>query len=547
MAAGLMLIEDDSDEIGILGQRYEASRNNSSHLALTVVTSLGCNFKCPYCFEDKHPSVMDEEVQELVFELLENQMSRISSFHVTWFGGEPLVGKKSLLALSDGFMQRCEAGGVAYDADIITNGYLLDADTCIELATRKVTLAQVGLDGPPDVHDRMRPLVSGKGSFADPVAALRPSPRFADWSPYLLPAFVRLPIRSAGGPPGPHAVPGCSVAAPDAAAVAAEHREYGDPAGRIRLRRAIVGWVARSRSVTAAEDTVVITGGAQHAIDLVARILLEPGDGVAVEDPGYVPVVRLFGALGARVVGVPVDDQGLVVDLLPPSARIVYVTPSHQFPLGMTMSMPRRRALLRWAEHHDAAVIEDDYDTEFRYVYRPLEPLQTLDANGRVVYVGSFSKTFSPSVRLGFTVVPQPLAEPVAALRQLIDWHPPTAMQTALASFIDDGLLDKHIRRNRRIYAERHHILIQALSGPLADHLTARAANAGLHVAAVLREGLRENAVLPAAARHGIVTSGLRDCFQTPRHNRAADRIRRSQHHRPVGSTTHTGPHLAAS
>jgi GntR family transcriptional regulator/MocR family aminotransferase len=281
------------------------------------------------------------------------------------------------------------------------------------------------------------------------------------------------------------------------------------------LRRAIAGWVARSRSVAAAEDTVVITSGAQHAIDLVARVLLEPGDCVAVEDPGYVPVVRLFGALGARVVGVPVDDQGLVVDLLPSSARIVYVTPSHQFPLGMTMSMPRRRALLRWAERHDAAVIEDDYDTEFRYVDRPLEPLQALDANGRVVYVGSFSKTFSPSVRLGFAVVPQPLFEPVAALRQLIDWHPPTAMQTALASFINDGLLDKHIRRNRRIYAERHHILIEALSGPLADHLTARVANVGLHVAALLREGLRENEVLQAAARHGIVTSGLRDCFQT--------------------------------
>jgi GntR family transcriptional regulator/MocR family aminotransferase len=193
----------------------------------------------------------------------------------------------------------------------------------------------------------------------------------------------------------------------------------------------------------------------------------------------------------------------------------VYVTPSHQYPLGMTMSMPRRRALLRWAERHDAAVIEDDYDTEFRYVDRPLEPLQALDANGRVVYVGSFSKTFSPSVRLGFAVVPRPLAGPIAALRQLIDWHPPIAMQTALAGFIDDGLLDKHIRRSRRVYAERHHILTEALSGSLADHLTAHASNAGLHVAAVLRDGLRENEVLHAAAGHGIATSGLSDCFHT--------------------------------
>jgi GntR family transcriptional regulator/MocR family aminotransferase len=181
----------------------------------------------------------------------------------------------------------------------------------------------------------------------------------------------------------------------------------------------------------------------------------------------------------------------------------------------MTMSMPRRRALLRWAERHDAAIIEDDYDTEFRYVDRPLEPLHALDADGRVVYVGSFSKTFSPAVRLGFAVVPKSLAGPVTALRQLIDWHPPIAMQTALAGFIDDGLLDKHIRRNRRVYAERHHILTEALSGSLAEHLTLRTAHAGLHVATLLRPGLSENKVLQAAARHGIAAAGLSDCFHT--------------------------------
>jgi GntR family transcriptional regulator / MocR family aminotransferase len=352
-----------------------------------------------------------------------------------------------------------------------------------------------------------------KGAGA--AAALCPSPRFAGWSPYFRPPpyGCRLDLRP--GLSDPALFPAAMWRRRVAAAVSAERREYGDPAGRIRLRRAIAGWVARSRSVLAGEETVVVTCGAQHAIDLVARVLLEPGDCVAIEDPGYVPAARLFGALGARVVGVPVDDQGLIVDLLPPSARIVYVTPSHQYPLGMTMSMPRRRALLRWAERHDAAVIEDDYDTEFRYVDRPLEPLQALDANGRVVYVGSFSKTFSPSVRLGFAVVPQPLAEPITALRQLIDWHPPIAMQTALAGFIDDGLLDKHIRRSRRVYAERHHILTEALSGPLAGHLTARASNAGLHIAATLQEGLGEKEVLQAAARHGIATSGMDDCFQT--------------------------------
>jgi GntR family transcriptional regulator / MocR family aminotransferase len=350
---------------------------------------------------------------------------------------------------------------------------------------------------------------------AGPAAALRPSPRFAGWSPYFRPPPYGCRFDLRPGLPDPATFPAAQWHRQVGAAVAAEQPWYGDPAGKIRLRRAIASWVARSRSVTADESTVLVTCGTQHAIDLTARVLLEPGDCVAVEDPGYVPAARLFEALGARVVGVPVDDQGLVVDQLPPSARIAYVTPSHQYPLGMTMSMSRRRELLRWAERYDAAVIEDDYDTEFRYVDRPLEPLQALDTNGRVIYVGSFSKTFSPSIRLGFAVVPRPLAEPIAALRQLIDWHPPIAMQTALAGFINDGLLDKHIRRSRRVYAERHHILTEALSESLADHLTARPSNAGLHVAALLSGGLCEKEVLQAAARHGIAISGLQDCFRT--------------------------------
>jgi GntR family transcriptional regulator / MocR family aminotransferase len=344
-------------------------------------------------------------------------------------------------------------------------------------------------------------------------AALRPGPRFAGWSPYFRmradnPRFDLRP-----GLPDVTLFPAEQWRRKIAVAAAPERHAYGDPAGEYRLRRAVASWVARSRSVTATEDTVVITCGSQQALDLVARVLLEPGDCVAVENPGYMPVVRLFGAIGAKVSSVPVDDQGIVVDQLPAAARIVYLTPSHQYPLGVTMSMPRRRALLCWAERHDAAIIEDDYDTEFRYVSRPLEPLQALDATGRVVYLGSFSKTFSPSVRLGFTVLPPPLAEPVAALRQLIDWHPPTAMQGALAGFIEDGLLDKHIRRSRRVYAERHAVLAEALAGPLAGHLTARIPNAGLHIAAVLREGLREDAVREAASDADIATYGLSACF----------------------------------
>ena len=202
-----------------------------------------------------------------------------------------------------------------------------------------------------------------------------------------------------------------------------------------------------------------------------------------------------------------------MVDLLPESARIVYITPSHQYPLGVVMSMPRRLALLAWARRHGAAVIEDDYDSEFRHVPRPLEPVQRLDDGGRVIYLGSFSKTLSPSLRLGFAVLPAPLAGPVAALRQLIDWHPPLATQLALASFLGDGSFDRHLRRSGRVYTQRHQILQSALSGPLAAALTGIRSRAGLHVTALLPPGRAEGQARAAAAARGIATTGLSQYF----------------------------------
>ncbi len=165
MASGRMLVPDGSDEVAMLSKRYEGSRHDTSHFALTMVTSLGCNFDCPYCFEAKHPSIMDDEVRQAVLEVLDDQLPRIRSFHVTWFGGEPLVGKKPLLALSDAFIERCDRAGVDYRADITTNGYLLDEETCIDLRDRRVSHAQVCLDGPPEIHDSMRPRAGGKPSF----------------------------------------------------------------------------------------------------------------------------------------------------------------------------------------------------------------------------------------------------------------------------------------------------------------------------------------------------------------------------------------------
>jgi uncharacterized protein len=165
LAQGIMVIPDDTDEVAFLRRRYASSRYDTSQFGLTIVTSLGCNFDCPYCFEAKHPSIMDESVQELVLQAFEDQLPQISSFRVNWYGGEPLVGKKPLLALSDLFIDRCNHSGVTYSAHITTNGYLLDEQTSVELRDRKVESVQVCLDGPPQLHDKMRPLVSGKGTF----------------------------------------------------------------------------------------------------------------------------------------------------------------------------------------------------------------------------------------------------------------------------------------------------------------------------------------------------------------------------------------------
>ena len=198
---------------------------------------------------------------------------------------------------------------------------------------------------------------------------------------------------------------------------------YEHPAGQHDLRAAIVRHIGVSRGVAASADDIIITNGTQQALDLLARVLLAPGDGIAVEDPGYDPPRQLFRTLGLRVLGVPVDREGLIADALPRGVRAVYVTPSHQYPLSVTLTLPRRQALLAWAERNNAAIIEDDYDSEFRFGGRPLEPLQTLDAKGRVVYVGSFSKTMLPTLRLGFLVAPPSLQMALHRAKFVSDWH----------------------------------------------------------------------------------------------------------------------------
>jgi GntR family transcriptional regulator/MocR family aminotransferase len=262
---------------------------------------------------------------------------------------------------------------------------------------------------------------------------------------------------------------------------------YGEPAGYRGLREAIARHIGVSRGVQVSVDDITITSGAQQSLDLVARALLAPGDRVAVEDPGYHPPRFLFQSLGTVVHGVPVDNEGISVDQLPRNTRLVYVTPSHQYPLGVTMSLPRRLALLDWADHNNAAIIEDDYDSEFRFEGRPVEPLHTIDASGRVVYVGSFSKTLLPTLRLGFVATPPSCTPAVHKAKYVTDWHTSMVLQVALAHFIDRGAFARHIRKVRRVYTARHETVVQILNRDFADHLEVIPAVAGLHVAALAR------------------------------------------------------------
>jgi GntR family transcriptional regulator/MocR family aminotransferase len=260
---------------------------------------------------------------------------------------------------------------------------------------------------------------------------------------------------------------------------------YGEPAGHPRLRDAIARYVGSSRAVVASAEDITVTNGTQQAMDIVARVLLGPGDRVAVEDPGYPPPRHLFESLGGRVSGVPVDDEGLVVDAIPRGTRLVYVTPSHQYPLGMAMSLGRRLALLEWAERTGGCVVEDDYDSEFRYGGRPIEPLQTLDAGGRVVYVGSFSKTTLATLRLGFLVAPPSLRAAVHKAKFVTDWHTSLPIQGAMARFIDQGGLARHTRRMRHVYQQRHELITACLGERFAGLLEVVPSEAGLHICAL--------------------------------------------------------------
>jgi GntR family transcriptional regulator/MocR family aminotransferase len=230
---------------------------------------------------------------------------------------------------------------------------------------------------------------------------------------------------------------------------------------------------------------VTIVNGSQQAIDLVARVLIEPGDVVALEEPGYLGAQRTFAAHGADLRAIAVDPDGIRVDALERyagGARLVYVTPSHQFPLGVVLASNRRRALLAWAERNDAVVVEDDYDSAYRYEGRPIPALFGLDHSGRVVYVGTFSKTMFPALRIGYVVAPAALRDVVARAKAFADRQSPIIEQRALAGFIADGSFERHLRRMRVLYRGRRAALLASLRRHIGDSVEVSGESAGMHL-----------------------------------------------------------------
>ena len=291
-----------------------------------------------------------------------------------------------------------------------------------------------------------------------------------------------------------------------------------DPAGHPGLRAAVAAYLGRVRAVRCTSDDVVIVTGAQQAIDLTARILLEPGDVVALEEPGYRGAQGAFAAHGAQLCGVRVDHEGLRIDELAACGlpRLVYVTPSHQFPAGFVLSLARRLELLRWASRARAVVFEDDYDSAFRYGGAPVAALQGLDAEGRVIYAGSFSMTMFPALRIGYAVIPAPLRPVFVQAKALCDRQSPIVEQCALADFIDEGHFERHVRRMRTLYGRRREVLVAALRRHLGE-VEILGDNAGLHVTARLPVADDERFVARAADL-GVTVATTAACYvETPR------------------------------
>lgn len=287
---------------------------------------------------------------------------------------------------------------------------------------------------------------------------------------------------------------------------------HGDPQGAEPLRRAIADYVNLERGGRATADRVVVLTSSQQALTLCANLLLDPGDRILIEDPAYYGARKAFDAAGLESVPVRVDGQGMMVDRLrddPRPAKAVFLTPSHQFPTGATLTLDRRLRLIEWAAKHQAWIIEDDYDSEFHYAGKPTACVQGLDAHDRTIYIGTFTKSLFPSLRIGYVVLPPPLVKPMTVARTLLDGHTATIPQLTLARFMEGGHFGAHVRSMRAIYAQRLAILAGLVRTHLSPFVEPRVPIGGLQLSCVLKDGLSERAAIDAARRVGVELLGL--------------------------------------
>jgi GntR family transcriptional regulator / MocR family aminotransferase len=290
------------------------------------------------------------------------------------------------------------------------------------------------------------------------------------------------------------------------------HFGYSDPRGTYELRKTICDYLQAARAVRCDPEQIVVTTGTQHAIDIVIRVLPGLASEVWVEDPGYPLTRQALLAAGVTVRPIPVDAQGIDVGAgikSAPNARAVFVTPSHQFPTGVVLSMARRLELLAWARQKRAWIVEDDYASEFRYGGRPLASLQGLDEGERVIYVGTLNKALFPGLRMGYAVVPRPLLRAFVAARYLMDRQPSTLSQAVVAAFMEEGHFAAHVRRMRLLYRDQRDELVAALKRRLGADLTVDAPDQGMHLVAFTRRGLSDTAIERAGRPHGVVVRAM--------------------------------------
>ena len=291
---------------------------------------------------------------------------------------------------------------------------------------------------------------------------------------------------------------------------------YGDPMGYAPFREAIAEYLGAVRAVRCDPSQVMVVAGSQQGLQTSASVLLNPGDSVWMEEPGYPGAHQAFATVGARLIPVPVDDEGLNVEegiRRCPKARAVYITPSHQYPMGTTMSATRRMQLLNWASRAGAWIIEDDYDSEYRFGIHPIGSLQGLDSDARVIYVGTFSKVMFPALRLGYLVIPADLVHAFSVHREAMDIFSSTLYQAVMTDFIKEGHFVRHVRRMRNLYTERCHALEESLRAEMGAMMEIVSADAGMHLVGLLPPGMHDVTISQKAAENSISAMPLSNCY----------------------------------